>query len=259
MNVKDKDALMTLALQMAAVARDIVLRHYGGLEGYEDKADGSPVTAADREVEAAMRKQIEDRFPGHGIYGEEYGAERADADFVWVLDPIDGTKSFVSGKPMFGTLIGLLREGKPWIGVMDTPVLGETWAGGPGMPATCNGKPAKSRPCKDLSRAWLHCTSPGMHRGVAFDRFTRLSHACKQTVYGGDCYAYAVVAKGRGDVTCENSMSPYDYVALVPIIESAGGRMTDWGGNVLGLNNDGSVLAAGDPAVHEQAMDVLRA
>lgn len=249
--------LTALAREMAATARTIVLRHYATLPDFDDKADSSPVTAADREVEAALRTLIAAKFPEHGIYGEEFGAERTDADFVWVLDPIDGTKSFISGRPLFGTLIGLLKDGLPYLGVLDMPILAETWVGVQGQGTTCNGQAVKTRACADLARAWMHCTSPAMHQGLNFDRFDQLRRRCHHTLYGGDCYAYAVVAKGRADLVCENSMEPYDYAALVPIIEAAGGRMTDWTGKPLGLHNDGSVLGAGDPAVHALALAVL--
>jgi len=251
------DDLIAFAGEMARAARVIVTGHYENQVAFEAKADASPVTAADRECEAALRKLIEARFPGHGIYGEEYGARNTDADFVWVLDPIDGTKSFITGKPLFGTLIGLLKEGKPHLGVMDVPILKEIWMGAAGRPATCNGAPVKSRPCPDLSRAWLATTSPQMHQGLGFDRFEALRRRCLHTLYGGDCYAYATVARGRADLVCESSLQPYDYVAIVPIVEAAGGRMTDWQGRTLGLSGDGRVLAAGDPAAHELALTHL--
>lgn len=262
MTETDTDALLTLAAEMADAARAIVLGHYAdwgaGGPGFDDKADTSPVTAADREAEAAMRRLIEARFPTHGIYGEEYGPERLDADFIWVLDPIDGTKSFITGKPLFGTLIGLLKDGAPHLGVMDAPALDERWVGAPGRPTTRNGQTMRTRPCPELARAWLYSTTPQMHLGLDFDRFERLRRACLHTMYGADCYGYATVAGGRADLVCEHSLQPYDYVALVPIVEGAGGRMTDWSGNTLGLAGDGSALASGDPAAHEKALALLR-
>ncbi len=140
------DRCLDLAMEMAARAREIVLRQYDAAPDVEDKADQSPVTKTDRECEALMRDMIAARFPDHGIYGEEYGAENTDAEFVWVLDPIDGTKSFISGKPLFGTLIGLMQGGAPLLGVMDNPALDEVWTGSPGRGATRNGQPINSRP-----------------------------------------------------------------------------------------------------------------
>lgn len=248
---------MALAVEMAARARTIVLSHYGAAPDVVAKDDQSPVTIADRECEAAMREMINARFPDHGIYGEEYGVENADAEFVWVLDPIDGTKAFITGKPLFGTLIGLFKNGAAHLGVMDNPALDEIWAGAPGHPATCNGAPVSARACADLADAWLCSTSPQMHLGINFDRFERLRHACRYELYGSDCYSYGMMAKGRVDLVCEASMQPYDYAALIPIVEAAGGRMTDWSGAPLGLNGDGTVIAAGDPTLHAAAVTIL--
>lgn len=248
---------MALAMEMAARARTIVLSHYGAAPDVVAKDDQSPVTIADRECEAAMREMINARFPDHGIYGEEYGIENADVEFVWVLDPIDGTKAFITGKPLFGTLIGLFKNGAAHLGVMDNPALDEIWAGAPGRPATCNGAPVSARSCADLADAWLCSTSPQMHLGINFDRFERLRHACRYELYGSDCYSYGMMAKGRVDLVCEASMQPYDYAALIPIVEAAGGRMTDWSGAPLGLAGDGTVIAAGDPALHAAALAVL--
>ncbi len=253
------DALMGLALEMAQAARDIVLAHYANPPAFEDKADMSPVTAADRAVEVRLRQMIADAFPDHGVYGEEMGADRADAEYVWVLDPIDGTKAFISGKPLFGSLIGLLHEGRPALGVVEMAALGETWAGAQGYAATRNGAPVSPRTCPDLARAWLHSTSPQMHTGLDFDRFERLRHACLHTLYGADCYNYAMLAAGRADLVCESSLAPYDYVAPAALVEAAGGRATDWTGRPLSLESDGRVLASGDPAAHEKALDILGA
>ena len=244
-------------MEMAARAREIVLRHYAAAPDVEDKADQSPVTKTDRECEAAMREMIAARFPDHGIYGEEYGAENTDAEFVWVLDPIDGTKSFITGKPLFGTLIGLMRGGAPFLGVMDNPALDEVWTGVSGRAATRNGQPIKSRACADLAASWLFTTSPQMHLGLNFGRFEDLRRQCRHTIYGGDCYSYGMLARGRADLVCDSSMQPYDYIALVPIVEAAGGRMTDWSGRPLGLNGDGTVIAAGDPRLIDLATRAL--
>ncbi|MEQ8226964.1 MAG: histidinol-phosphatase [Rhodospirillales bacterium] len=251
------DDCLALAMDMAARARSIVMRHYDAALEIEDKADLSPVTQADRECEAALRDMIAAKFPDHGIYGEEFGAQNTDAEFVWVLDPIDGTKAFITGKPLFGTLIGLLRDGKSYLGVMDNPALDEVWAGAPGLGATRNGMPLQTRSCPDLAGAWLYTTSPQMHQGLNFGRFEDLRRQSKHAVYGGDCYSYGQLARGRADLVCDSSMEPYDYVALVPIVEGAGGRMTDWAGKPLGLDGDGTVIAAGDALSHAAAVDAL--
>lgn len=247
-----------LAERMADAARPVVMRSFRTPAlAVEAKADDSPVTVADREAEAVLRGMIEETFPKHGIVGEEHGIIRGEADYVWVLDPIDGTKSFVTGKPLFGTLIALLREGRPVIGVIDMPALGERWVGAEGQATTFNGRPVRCRTCTALSDAWLYATSPAMFRMDDLQAFQRLGARCRATVYGADCYAYGLIANGTVDLVCEASMQPYDYCALVPVVAGAGGVITDWNGAPLALSSDGRVLAAGDPSAHAAAREAL--
>lgn len=255
------EAFIALAESMAAAAGPIVMGHFRGGLKIETKADLSPVTAADRQAEQCMRAMIEDARPGDGIFGEELGNVRTDADFVWYLDPIDGTKSFVIGKPLFGTLIGLAWKGAPVLGVIDIPALGERWLGGAGRRTTFNGKPAQTRACPELSRAWICATSPEMFEGGSLVDFERLRVSCRQAVWGGDCYMYGLLANGTVDLVAEAGLQPYDFAAIVPIIEGAGGMMTDWRGEALRLpgapDSDGRVLAAGDKRLHRAALEVL--
>ncbi len=253
----DVAALALLAERLADAARPITLRYFRTGVEYDVKADASPVTVADREAEAAMRSMIGDAFPEHGILGEEHGAERLAARFVWVLDPIDGTKSFVTGKPLFGTLIALLRDGRPIVGCIDMPALDERWLGIEGRPTTFNGTPVCVRSCGSLDRAWLYATSPQMFRGTEVSAFERLRGGCYAAVWGADLYAYGLLASGRVDLVCEASLQPYDYCAVVPVIQGAGGVITDWQGQPLGLASDGRVLAAGDAALHLKARSAL--
>jgi inositol-phosphate phosphatase/L-galactose 1-phosphate phosphatase/histidinol-phosphatase len=247
-----------LAEQLADAARLVIMRAFrASALAIDAKADNSPVTVADRETEAVMRRLIEEAFPDHGIVGEEYREVRRDAEWVWVLDPIDGTKSFVTGKPLFGTLIALLHERRPVIGVIDMPALGERWLGAAGRATTFNGCEARCRGGAALAGAWLYATSPQMLRGGDADAFQRLGAGCRACVYGADCYAYGLVANGTVDIVCEASMQPYDYCALVPVVTGAGGTITDWGGAPLTLASDGRVLAAGDPSLHAAAREVL--
>jgi inositol-phosphate phosphatase/L-galactose 1-phosphate phosphatase/histidinol-phosphatase len=241
-----------------ADAAGAVIRHYFRQRiAIDDKPDTSPVTIADREAETAMRALIEARFPTHGILGEEHGTVRAGADWIWVLDPIDGTKSFISGVPLFGTLIALLHQGVPVLGIIDQPISHERWRGVAGSPSTHNGNPIRTRPCPDLAAASLFATAPDMFRGADAAAFARLKAEVKLTRHGGDCYAYGLVASGFIDCVVEASLKPYDYCAMVPIIEGAGGVFTDRQGKPLGLRSDGRVLAAGDRRVHEAALSVL--
>jgi inositol-phosphate phosphatase / L-galactose 1-phosphate phosphatase / histidinol-phosphatase len=249
--------LVDLACRLADTAGRIAMSHFGTALDAEKKADASPVTIADRQAEAAMREMIEAEVPDHGIFGEEYGQVRTDAQYVWVLDPIDGTKSFVIGKPLFGTLIALLRDGKPVIGIIDCSALNERWLGVDGRPSTHNGNTIATRTCENLEDAWMASTSPGMFTGGTEAAFAKLKAATRQTVWGGDCHSYGLLASGNLDLVAEAGMNPYDYLALVPVIEGAGGMITDWNGAALGLSSDGTVLAAGDAAMHKAAVKLL--
>ena len=223
----------------------------------DDKPDMTPVTAADRAAEEAMRNIIEHRFPEHGIVGEEFGRLRDDAEFVWVLDPIDGTKSFISGVPLFGTLIALTRAGRPILGVIDQPILRERWLGAEGRPSTLNGSPIHCRPCPEVAAATLFATTPDMFHGSDAAAFARVSAAVKLTRFGADCYAYGLLAAGFIDLVIEASLKPYDFSAVIPIVEGAGGVATDWRGDKLGLGSDGRVVVAGDGRVHTAALALL--
>lgn len=252
-----KDAL-SLSQSLADAAAAVVMPYYKSRITIDTKADTSPVTAADREAEAVMRTQITASFADHGIFGEEHGQERIDAKYVWVLDPIDGTKSFVTGKPLFGILIGLLEDGVPILGVMDNPALNERWVGYKGGATTLNGEPvAGVRRCETLGDAWLYTTTPEMFEGAEDVAFRRLAGSVCNSVYGADCYAYGLVANGHVDIVCEANMQPYDYCALVPIVQGAGGIMTNWRGEPLGLNSGSTVLAAGDSVTHQAALGLL--
>ena len=230
----------------------------------ESKDDESPVTIADRAAELAMRTLVEERYPDHGIIGEEYGSSNPDAEYVWVFDPIDGTKSFITGKPLFGTLVALLHNGTPVVGVIDQCVLKERWVGSIGNPTTLNGQIVRtSQAGKKLNDAILYCTSPDMftspHEKSVFDRVQATS---KLTLYGADCYGYAIVASGFGaDGVIEAGLGLYDYCSLVPILEGAGGVITDWNGHPLSLQNhrasEGRVIASSNAELHNNLLQEI--
>jgi inositol-phosphate phosphatase / L-galactose 1-phosphate phosphatase / histidinol-phosphatase len=252
---------IAFAGRLADAAAAIVLRYFRTGVSVDDKADASPVTVADREAEAAMRALIAKERPGDGIIGEEYGRERADAARVWVLDPIDGTKSFISGRPMFGTLVGLAVDGVPQLGVIDCAAVGERWTGSVGGQTVHRlrdgtAKVVRTRSCATLDRATLYCSSPLMFKDD-FPAFERVRTQVKLPMYGGDCYAYGLVASGYADLDIESGLGIYDYVAVVPVLAGAGGVMTDWQGKALTLASDGRVVAAGDPRVHAAALAAL--
>jgi inositol-phosphate phosphatase/L-galactose 1-phosphate phosphatase/histidinol-phosphatase len=248
---------LDLAVALADAAGAAVRPYFRQPLRVEDKPDRSPVTAADRAAEAAMRGLIEARFPGHGIIGEEFGRVREDAELVWVLDPIDGTKSFISGVPLFGTLIALCHRDRPILGIIDQPISRERWIGAAGQPSRFNGTAIRCRACAGLAAATVFATSPDMFRGGNAAAFARVSGAAKLTRYGADCYAYGLLALGFVDLVVEAEMKPYDFCAMVPIVEGAGGIATDWQGKPLNLDADGRVLIAGDRRAHDAALALL--
>jgi inositol-phosphate phosphatase/L-galactose 1-phosphate phosphatase/histidinol-phosphatase len=251
------DTFLAAALRLADAAGEEIRPHFRKPLAVEDKADLTPVTAADRAAEAVMRRLIEARFPEHGIIGEEFGRVREDAEFVWVLDPIDGTKSFISGVPLFGILIALSRRGHPVLGVIDQPISRERWVGATGRPTTLNGAAIHCRACSALAAATLFATTPNMFRGQDAAAFARVSAAVKLTRFGADCYAYGLLAAGFVDLVLEASLKPYDFCAMVPIVEGAGGVATDWQGRALDLASDGRILIAGDRRAHQAALVLL--
>ena len=248
-----------LANELAVAIRPIAARYFRTPVAIDDKTDASPVTIADREAETAMRALLTQHVPQHGVFGEEHGAVRTDADYVWVLDPIDGTKAFITGLPIFGTLIALLHHGKPVLGVIDQPILKERWLGVAGERSTFNGKPIRVRACTDLADAYMYSTAPIMFPGEWEKRHAALTQRVKLFRWGGDCYAYGLLAAGYADLCVEASLEPYDYMALVPVVQGAGGRLTDWRGGPLGLVGSGRVVAAGDERTHAEALAVLAA
>jgi histidinol phosphatase-like enzyme (inositol monophosphatase family) len=215
------------------------------------KADQSPVTLADRDAEQVMRAILTERCPDCGILGEEFGLERPSARLRWVLDPIDGTRAFITGRPSFGILIALLDGDTPLIGIIDQPVTGERWTGVAGRPTTFAGKlggQIGTRACPDLAHAELSCTSPEM-LGDDLPRWRALAARVRRNYWGGDCYAYGLLALGQIDVIVECDLKPWDWAALLPVVQGAGGSVTDWQGNPPIINGDGRIIAVGDPAL----------
>jgi inositol-phosphate phosphatase/L-galactose 1-phosphate phosphatase/histidinol-phosphatase len=255
------DELLALAVRLADEAGQVARRYFRQNLTVEQKSDASPVTVADREAETVMRALIEDSFPDHGIVGEEFGAETKDARFVWVLDPIDGTKRFITGNALFGCLIALLDDGRPVLGVIDMPILEERWIGAAGRPTSHRDRRGQrqvaTRSCQALDQAALYATSPQMFEGADFDGFEAVRRQTRQTSYGGECYSYGLLASGFLDLVIEADMGVYDFLPLVPVVTSAGGLMTDWQGQPLGLHSDGRVVAAGDRRVHAAALAEL--
>jgi len=248
---------LSLAGRLADIAASHSLRSFRTGLQVDTKADASPVTMADRAAEAAMRGLLAEAVPAHGILGEEHGRERIDADHLWVLDPIDGTKSFITGSPLWGTLIALVHQGRVELGLIDMPVLGERWIGQPGLGARCNGEAVRTSGCTALAQARVVTTSPDAFAPEEWAAYDALSRACAMRRFGGDCYGYAQLAGGHVDLVAECQLQPYDYMALVGVVEAAGGVITDWKGRPLGIGSNGRVLAAATPALHDEALQRL--
>lgn len=251
------DAFVDIAHRLADAVRPVVRRYFRTPVGVDDKADASPVTIADREAEAVMRSILSRDLPDHGVWGEEHGSERLDAEWVWVLDPIDGTRAFITGMPIFGTLIGLLHHGQPMLGIIDQPILEERWLGVTGRRTTYNGKAVAARACDALAKAYMYSTAPQMFPDDQKGPHRALADKVKLLRWGGDCYSYGLLASGCVDLVAEAGLMLHDFCAIVPVIEGAGGRMTDWHGQPLGKDSDGTVIAAGDAAVHKAALALL--
>lgn len=262
----DLDRFVGVGGMLADAAGEVIRKYFRKSFDILDKTDLSPVTIADQAAEESMVLIIEENFPSHAIFGEENGwkCKVDSAEYVWVLDPIDGTKSFITGKPLFGTLIALLHHGKPILGIIDQPILRERWIGVVGRNTTFNGQEISTRNCAKLSQAYLYTTSPHLFSGDAEVAFARVRSKVKVPLYGCDCYAYALLASGFVDLVIESGLKPYDFFSLIPVIEGAGGIITDWRGHELHweASSDSNapsfnVIAAGDKQLHQQALNSL--
>jgi inositol-phosphate phosphatase/L-galactose 1-phosphate phosphatase/histidinol-phosphatase len=251
------DTDIELARRLADAAGAAIRPFFRARFAMETKADASPVTQADRAAEAAMRAILEAERPGDGIVGEEYGTVREGAERQWVLDPIDGTRSFIAGRPIFATLIALLQAGRPVLGVIDQPIARERWIGAAGRPTMLNDAPATARACPTLADAYLATTGPNYFGIGEFARFEVVRAQARGVLWGGDCYNYALLASGHVDLVIESGLKLYDFAALVPVVEGAGGRMCDWQGRPLTSESDGRVVAAGNPELIEAVLETL--
>jgi histidinol phosphatase-like enzyme (inositol monophosphatase family) len=257
-------AFLEFAHVLADISGEAILPHFRKPQAVKNKAGLTgfdPVTAADRAAERAIRKAVVQRFPGHGIVGEEYGTIAGEGRYSWLVDPIDGTRAFITGSPLWGTLIALLDGGMPTLGLMNQPFTGERcwsegrharWRGADGK-----ARRIRTRACARLADAILTTTHPDMFAAPTDgERFNGVRSRARMTRYGGDCYGYCLLAAGFIDIIVESGLKPYDIVPLVPIIEAAGGVVTTWEGEPA--LDGGRIVAAGDRRVHEQALAILR-
>lgn len=262
------DDLVTLAHRLADRAGEVIRPWFrAGIEA-DDKADGSPVTRADRDAETAMRALLTEAVPDHGVIGEEHGRTNAGAELVWTLDPIDGTKAFLAGKPLFTTLVALLHRGRPVLGLIDQPLTGERWVGAAGRATVLStppgsaalwppSRPPRVRSCASLAAARLSSTGPQYFGAAERAAFERVAARVAFTTWGGDGYQYGLVASGSLDLVIESGLKLHDWAALGPVVAGAGGVITDWQGRPLGTGDAGDVLAAGDARCHAEALELL--
>ncbi len=255
--------LLALAHDLADRSGEIIRPHFRRPIEVANKAGAAafdPVTKADKGAERAIVRLLRSRAPEHGIVGEEYGSQRPDAALQWVIDPIDGTRSFITGTPMWGTLIGLLHHGTPVLGLMDQPFTGERfWSEAKASfrrEAGGKARRMRTRPCARIADALIMTTSPDLFEaGTEIDTFERVRRAARMTRYGGDCYAYCLLAAGFVDLVIEAGLKSYDVVALIPLVERAGGRVTTWDGRPA--TDGGRIVASGDPALHDKVLKLL--
>ncbi|MDR3495548.1 MAG: histidinol-phosphatase [Ancalomicrobiaceae bacterium] len=258
-DLSDSHEFLAFFDQLADAAAEATLPLFRSRLAVENKLGPGhfdPVTAADQAAERLMRDLIAAKYPDHGVLGEEFANVASESPYLWVLDPIDGTRSFISGLPIWGTLIGLKHDGAPRLGMMSQPFIGErfigdcrqAWYRGPG-----GERPLNTRPCARLADAVLMTTSPRIFPKMEGDIYDRIESQVRLPRYGADCYAYAMLAAGHVDLVIEAGLKPYDIVALIPVIEGAGGMVTTWDGGSAA--DGGNIVASGDPRLHQ---DVLR-
>lgn len=252
----EMEDVLIFAQSLADAARPIALQYFRSALQIETKSDLSPVTIADRAIESEMRRLISARFPEHGIYGEEF-SQHIGTEYTWVLDPIDGTRSFITGMPLFGCLIALMKGTEPMLGIIDIPALNERWLASKSTTTTLNGQVARTSGCQQLAQARLYTTSPDNFNARDAKCFDAISQHVAMRRFGGDCYIYGLLASGHCDLIIETDLKPFDYLALVPVIEKAGGIITDWQGQALNFHSDGRVIAAASEKLWQQAITFL--
>ncbi|MCV2871463.1 inositol monophosphatase [Defluviimonas sp. WL0050] len=249
-------ATMADAIQIAEAAGKVAMRHFRGALGVDFKSDDSPVTQADRAVEAEVRRLIADRFPGHGIYGEEQGIERGEADDLWIVDPIDGTRSFMTGHPLFGFLLAKLTRGTADLAIVSAPAMGEVYAAARGQGAMLNGQKLRTSGRRGQDSAVLYINEGEKIWRAAPGVFARLMEFGRTRRFAYDCYPYALLASGHVDAVVDFDLQPYDYHAVALLVEEAGGVMTGWRGERLSMQTGIATVAAATAELHAELLEI---
>ncbi len=247
---------LDFANKLADASGVVIQKYYRNFGDIEFKSDETPVTIADKEAENTIRSLIKATYPDHGIFGEEFGAENPNAKYCWVIDPIDGTASFIIGRPIFGTLIALLEGEEPVLGVINQPVTNDRWVAAKGQGAFLNGDEIKTSLCSELENAMICTTGPDYLPGNKLAAFNNVAGKCRRVIYGGDCYNYGLLAAGNVDIIIESGLKLYDFAALIPIIKESGGVICDWNGNELGAKTS-DVIVCANKKLYEQVIKLF--
>ena len=255
---KIPDQLIKLANECADESGKIIKKYFRKKMQISIKKDNTPFTRADVEGEKVIKELILKKDPQSGFVGEETKKVNPNNEYCWVVDPLDGTKSFITGKPTFGTLIGLLKNNKPVLGVLNQPISNERWVGIAGQVTKYNNKKVRVRKCKSIKGAKMYATSPMMFQGKNQKIYKNVRTKTGECLFGADCYAHGLMALGLVDIIFEANLKPWDYIASASIISGAGGKITDWDGNNINLESDGRILATGDPNIHKQILKIIQ-
>lgn len=242
---------------LADVAREITLRYFRRAYVIHEKDDKTPVTEADREIETSLRDRIQKQFPHHGIVGEEFGKENIQAEWVWVIDPIDGTKSFATGRPLFGTVIGLVHNNRPVVGLIDQGFTDERWVGITDQFCLHNNQRVRVAQDRPLERVRFLTAGPEMYQDGHRENFEALRQLTQWTLYGGDCYSYGQLASGFVDLVLERYLCLHDYIGLVPLVTGAGGHISDWEGKAITLSSGDTIIAASSSRLAKEVLSIL--
>ena len=250
--------LIKLANKCADASGKIIKKYFRKKIKINLKKDNTPFTKADIEAEKIIRELILKQEPNCGFVGEETGTINMNREYCWVVDPLDGTKSFITGKPSFGTLIGLLKNNKPVLGILNQPILNERWVGIAGVETKYNNKKVRVRKCKSIKGAKMYATSPMMFQGRNKKIYKNIRTKIGECLFGADCYSHGLMSLGFVDVILEANLKPWDYIASASIISGADGKITDWNDNDLNLQSDGRILATGDSNIHKQIIKIIQ-
>ena len=256
MLLPDLKSRLIAATAITEVAAKVALAHFRNSPAIETKADQSPVTIADTQTEQTIRDGLRQAFPDDGIFGEEYGRSGNGIN-MWIIDPIDGTRSFITGLPLFGMLLGFVNADGPQLGVIRMPALNEVYSGAVGLGASCNGDPIMVSPCTKLAKARLFLNEADKLAVHEPQVFSRLVQSAELRRTGADCYPHALVARGLVDAVVDYDLKPYDYLPVSAVVDAAGGIMTDWQGKPLTLQSDGRTLTAATPHLHAQLIELV--